>query len=146
MDKKVIFKQIIITLLVCVAIVLVLALIFYQFIPSNKIIPTKVQAYSMPDDIKEEIQENKTEELVGQNQTYEITDADLDLYKANKSYNPGKSDPFAASAVETTTNNVTETKASSGSTTGSGNSNSESNDRNTTDNYYTAAGVGGVTK
>ena len=46
MSKNNIAKQIFIALLMIIAIALVLALIFYQYIPTNKMVPAKVQAYS----------------------------------------------------------------------------------------------------
>ena len=98
---KQVTKQILIILLSCIAIVLILALIFYQYIPSNKVIPAKVQAYSTPDSIKSEIEDSLNDQsLTAQSEFYEITDSDLEQYKSNKSYNPGKSDPFASYSEE----------------------------------------------
>lgn len=138
---KEIIKQTAIVILACIAILLALALILYRYIPSNKVVPSKVQAYAMPENIKAEIDEKTEEELREQSQIYEVTDSDLDMYKSVKSYNPGKSDPFA-NEVELTGNTTGASPVNaSGGGTSSGGSQNTTVDRNTTDNYYTAANI-----
>ena len=137
---KTVLKETFIVLLVTIAIGLILAIIFYQFVPSNKVIPIQVTAYSAPEEVQKEIEEAANEELTGTNEVYEITDSDLDLFKSTKSYNPGKVDPFSASSSSDT--------GSEGNSTAvegpSGNSGTTQNtDRNTTDNYYQASNIGG---
>lgn len=135
---KIIFKESFIILLTCISIGLIIAIIFYQYMPNNRVIPSKVSAYATPDNVKEEIKSaDENYELTEQTQTYTITDADLSLYKRNQSYNPGKSDPFAVYSEPVTVPDNTD-KGSSGQ-------NANTN-KNTTDNYYTAAGVGSSTK
>ena len=92
---KSIIKEIIIMLLLCVAILLILGVLFYDYIPTNKVIPTK-EAYSTPENVKAEINEQITE-LEKTEISYEVTDADLNIYKQSSSYKPGKSNPFALS-------------------------------------------------
>ncbi len=138
---KGIFKQVIITLLIIVAVALILAVIFYNYIPTNKVIPAKVSEYKTPESIESEIKDSATEqEFTSENQLLEITDSDLNMYKSSMSYNPGKSDPFAQYTEESSSSNTVE-----GSTTASSTSASQSQttsvDKNTTDNYYQAAGV-----
>ena len=90
---KAIIKEIFIMLLLCVAIVLVFGVIFYDYIPTNKAVPNKLEAYVTPENIQEEIDE----EIMEMNKievSYEITESDLDLYKQTHSYTPGKRDPF----------------------------------------------------
>ena len=85
---KSIIKEIIIMLLLCVAILLILGVLFYDYIPSNKVVPGKI-AYSTPENIQEEV----NEEVIEANKTkitYEVTDADLNIYKQSNSYVPGK--------------------------------------------------------
>lgn len=138
---KEIIKQTAIVILACIAILLALALILYRYIPSNKVVPSKVQAYAMPENIKAEIDEKTEEELREQSQIYEVTDSDLDMYKSVKSYNPGKSDPFA-DEDKTAENSTGATPVNaSGGGTSSGGSQNTTVDRNTTDNYYTAANI-----
>lgn len=99
---KSIIKEIIIMLLLCVAILLILGVLFYDYIPSNKVVPSKI-AYSTPENIQEEIQE----EIIETNKTkitYEVTDADLNIYKQSNSYVPGKRDPFSMEETQPTGN------------------------------------------
>lgn len=100
---KSIFKEICIMILLCVAIVLVLGVIFYDSIPSNKVVPNKLSAYTTPENVQTEI--NK--EIAEMNKvevTYEIKGSDLTLYKQTNSYKPGKPDPFSASTSTNTSN------------------------------------------
>ena len=105
---KSIIKEIIIMLLLCVAILLILGVLFYDYIPSNKVVPGKI-AYSTPENIQEEV----NEEVIEANKTkitYEVTDADLNIYKQSNSYVPGKRDPFSMESTQAnstggTTNN-----------------------------------------
>ena len=90
---KSVIKEIIIMLLLCIAILLILGILFYDYIPTNKVVPI-IEAYSTPKDVKEEIEEEITE-LDKVEISYEITDSNLDLYKESSSYKPGKSNPFA---------------------------------------------------
>lgn len=141
---KTLAKQFIIMLLICVAIGLILAIIFYQYIPSNKIVPSKVEEYQTSESIKAEIQD-KTEnfDLGSSEQNYEITDSDLNLYKRTGSYDPGKMDPFAEVSEDTTsvdTSTPGSTNASSGSNVVD-NTKSTTKNVNATDNYYKASGV-----
>ena len=136
---KYIIKQIFIILLICIAILLIFALVFYQYIPSNKVIPSKVEAYETPETIKAEIEEKaEGQELIGRNEMYEITDEDLSLYKSTKNYNPGKSDPFSKYDEQPKGNNIDDDDSDK--------NNSSKPDKNTTDNYYTAENVARGTK
>ena len=141
--KKTIFKEILLTLLVIVAIILVLAVVFYQYIPTNRAIPSKVTAYQASEEVSKEISEDANSELVEQHQTYEITDEDLSMYKKIDSYRPGKVDPFATTSDKAdegeTGNNVNPSNPQP-------NDGQQEKDKNTTDNYYSAAGVGSGTK
>lgn len=149
---KDIFKQGIITIAIIMAILLVLAIIFYQYIPTNKVIPTKVTEYKTPESVIPEISENTTEqEFSSENQVMEITDSDLSIYKSQRSYNPGKSDPFAAgpeTSSSTTSTVTTQNSGSSntGSTATNNNNNSSNENQNSTNNYYKAAGIEPGTK
>ena len=52
---KSVIKEILIMLLLCVAIVLILGVIFYNYIPTNKAIPNKLAAYTTPENVKTEM-------------------------------------------------------------------------------------------
>lgn len=112
---KSIIKEIFIMLLLCIAIVLILGILFYDYIPTNRVIPTK-EAYVTPNDVKEEINEQITE-IEKTEISYEVTDADLNIYKQSSSYKPGKKDPFS----------LTETSESTTNTNNNGDNNSDDN-------------------
>jgi len=123
---KSILKEIIIILLLCVAIVLIIGILFYDYIPTNKIVPTKV-AYETPNNVKEEINETITE-IEKTEISYEITDLDLKLYKQTSNYKPGKVNPFSLTMEDG--NNTEETKKPSTGNSG----NVSSGDKNTNTN------------
>lgn len=100
---KSIIKETFIMLLLCIAIILILGILFYDYIPTNKVIPQK-EAYTTPENVRIEINEQITE-VNSETITYEITDSDLNIYKQTSSYKPGKKDPFSLSA-EIVNNNV----------------------------------------
>lgn len=139
---KSIIKEIFIILLVCIAIVLIMTVIFYNFIPANKIIPTKVTAYERPENIESEISVETDNTFTMQEQDYTVQDSDLNKYKQSQSYNPGKPDPFEEYSVET---NPTEGDNNTNSVANT-NNNSTKVDKNVTDNYYTSQNVGKGTK
>lgn len=93
---KSVFKEICITLLLCIAIILVLGVIFYDYIPTNKAVPSKLSTYVTPQDVKTELDE-QIAEINKVEVSYEITGTDIKLYKQTHSYTPGKVDPFSAS-------------------------------------------------
>ncbi len=124
---KTIFKEFFIMLLLCVAIVLILGVIFYDYIPTNKAIPNPMAPYSTPEEIEAEIDEN-LEEAEPQNVPYTITGPDLNNYKRTNSYVAGKANPFAAdTSVDTPTNGVTNNTGNGGSTGNNNNTNTENN-------------------
>ena len=90
---KSIIKEIIIILLLLLAILLALGVLFYDYIPTNKTIPS-VGTYSTAESIQTELNEKVTKDeavLV----TYEITGTDLNTYQKTKDYKPGKANPFS---------------------------------------------------
>lgn len=100
---KSILKEIIITLLLCTAILLVLSVLFYDYNPLNKIIPNTI-AYTTPDEIKNEIAQNEVKDVLeeGINIVYSIDSSDLNIYKKSNSYVAGKQNPFAEIAETVT--------------------------------------------
>ena len=52
---KTILKETFIMLLLCLAIVLVLGVVFYDYIPANKQIPNKLARYETPQQVEDEI-------------------------------------------------------------------------------------------
>ena len=145
MAKNVI-KELIIILLLCLAIILVLGILLYGYIPTSKTVPTEV-SYSTPEEVKEEL---IASEGVDENEiimTYEIDSTDLNNYKKVQDYQPGKSNPFSSYETQTTTgvagnettagsgtttNTTTSTNTSNGSDTSSSSNSSQSTDNTTT--------------
>ena len=124
---KTIIKEAFILLLLCIAIVLILGILFYDYIPTNRVIPEK-EAYYTPENVKTEINEQITE-MEKVEISYEITDADLSVYKQTSSYKPGKPDPF--SLTETNDNAVGENDNTTDTTGNGTTTNSNTNSTNT---------------
>lgn len=124
--NKSIAKEIIIGLLLCLAILLVLAVLLYGYIPNNKVIPELV-AYTTPEEAKEVLKEAQvdTSKVI---LTYEVNGSDLSTAQKTNSYKAGKVNPFSTYKPEINNNgNGTDGTANgnSGSTgTNTGNSNS----------------------
>lgn len=103
---KNIIKEIFIMLLLCIAIALILAVIFYDYNPINKEIPQTVD-YQMPSELSEVKDElnspltNNEEQVI---RTYEVTEEDLSRAKKTN-YDAGKANPFMAYSENTTDNN-----------------------------------------
>ena len=119
---KSVLKEIIIILLLCCAICLILGVVFYDYIPTNKVIPSTVEPYTTSNTIKEEIIQEITE-FQKQTIVMEITDSDLKIHKQERSYDSGKINPFAKSSSGTTN-----TENGGGNTTGNTNQNPDSKD------------------
>lgn len=119
---KSVLKEIIIILLLCCAICLILGVVFYDYIPTNKVIPSTVEPYTTPNTIKEEINQEITE-FQKQTIVMEITDSDLKIHKQERSYDSGKINPFAKSSSGTTN-----TEKGDKNTTGDTNQNPDSKD------------------
>lgn len=123
---KTIIKEIFIMILLCIAIILILGILFYDYIPANKVVPVK-EAYETPNDVKEEINEQITE-IEKTEVSYEVTDKDLKLYRQTSSYKPGKPDPFAELTNENVNTAVNNTDTN---TTGNADKNENNNSTNT---------------
>lgn len=114
---KNVFKEIFIMILLCIAIALVLAVVFYEYNPINKEIPNPV-AYKMPEELNSVESEletplsNENEQVI---QTYELTEEDLEGYK-DLNYDAGKVNPFEMYSEDTTNNVVDSNTINSGKT------------------------------
>lgn len=128
---KSILKETFIILLLCIAICLIFGVIFYDYIPTNKVIPSTVEAYKTSNTVKDEI----SQEIVDypkQNITLEITDSDLTIKKQDKSYDSGKANPFAAASTSASDN----TTNTSGGNTNTG----TSTNPDSTDHFFNNTG------
>lgn len=123
---KSIIKELIIILLLCLAIILVLGVFLYEYVPSTKIVPEKV-SYTTPENVKQELQQVSDIDESQVILTYEVDSTDLNNYKKIQDYKPGKTNPF--SSYDTTTGENTTTNGSS-----TGNSTTNSSDGNSTSN------------
>ena len=135
MAKKVI-KEIIIMLLLCLAISLILGVLLYEYVPSNKIIPEEV-SYTTPADVQEEL--NKSENLENEQVilTYSIDATDLNNYERINSYVPGKTNPFSSYDTSSTSGNENQSGSSNGGTNNSNNSSSSGNTTGSTNDTNT---------
>ena len=132
-------KELMITILLCIALVLILAVIFYDYIPINKTIPQPVE-YAMPEslsEVKEELNNTVQNEEARIIVTYEIDDSDLSGYKKQGSYKEGKVDPFSISNSENGTSSNSTSKNTSSTSTSSSTSTKNNNVSNTINNSNT---------
>lgn len=125
MAKKII-KEMIIILLLCLAIILILGLLLYDYVPTGKIIPEEV-SYTTPSEIKEEINKGENVEDEQVILTYSVDSTDLRNYERINTYVPGKTNPF--SSYDTSSNQGNNTTNGS-QNSGNGNSNNTNSGNN----------------
>ena len=139
---KSILKEIIIVLLLCLAIILVLGILLYDYVPISKTVPNQV-AYTTPEDVKQELIQFGSLDESEVIMTYEVNNDDLNNYRRVKDYKPGKANPFSSYETpveENTTNSTNGTSptgtatSGNGTTTGSGNGGSTTSESSTTSN------------
>ena len=134
-------------LLLCLAIILVLGILLYEYVPVSKTIPNEV-SYTTPEEVKEEL---LTSSDVDENQivmTYEIDSTDLNNYKKIQNYKPGKANPFSSYETQASGSNAGSSQTSGQNTTSNTNTNtsngsdtsSSSNSSQSTDNTTTSGG------
>lgn len=126
---KNLIKEIIISLLLCLAIILLLGILLYDYVPATKTVPNPV-SYQTPDSVKQELAESTTineEQVI---MTYEVDSTDLNNYKRIQNYKPGKANPFSSyETTETSGTNTTTNNSSQGGTT----ANNTTSNNNTSD-------------
>ena len=141
MTKK-IFKELIISLLLCLAIILLLGILLYEYVPMTKTIPNPV-SYTAPENVKQELANTEgvsEDEII---MTYEVDSTDLNNYKRIQDYKPGKANPFSSYLTPETTTNENGTTGASSSATENGvtsNNSGTSTSGNTQDNSNTSGG------
>ena len=111
---KTIFRETIIALLVSIAVLLILSVALYNYMPSNKVIPETVE-YTPTKEIQEQLNA-EVDEAQDTTEPYIVTANDLENYEKTNEYNPGKANPFAA-ASEPSTGDTTGENTSGGTTT-----------------------------
>ena len=102
---KTVIKEMIITLLMCLVIILLLAILFYNYNPATKIIPDKV-AYTTPDNVKDELSKAEGVDQTQYDIILSLDSTDLNNYKIVNDYVPGKQNPFAPYSEQVTGNAV----------------------------------------
>ncbi len=129
---KSIFKEIIIFLLLLVAIALILGILFYNYIPSNKTVPVALKQYELSEEAKEELKETMSQTSENIVKTYSIGDTDLSVYETTKDYNKGKVNPFEDYTTGTIsgTQNSNTTDKNNTSTTNNNSTTNNINSRN----------------
>lgn len=118
--SKNIIKEIIMILLLTLAIILVLGVLLYEYVPANKIIPEKV-SYTTPEEVKTELETNVDEKDDELYVDYHIDSTQIKNYQKIQEYVPGRKNPFGSleSQETSTTTNEGEQNSSSTSNTGS---------------------------
>lgn len=132
-----IIKEIIIILLVILLSMLIFSVALYDYIPNRKQ-SEELVTYTATDSTKTLLQDSVATENQNIILTYELTNTDLNNYEKANEYVPGKQNPFATYAGETTTENPeTQTgNTTSGNTTNSTGSANETKVENTQTNSY----------
>ena len=130
---KNIIKEIIIMLLLCLAIILILGVILYEYVPSNKILPEEV-SYVTPQNIKEELKNSDSIEEDKVILKYEIDESYLNNYQKIKDYKPGKVNPFSTYEEKTEENQTQNGQNTTNNNSGSTNSNNSSSNGGSTQN------------
>ena len=118
---KSVMKEIVIILLLSIAILLILMVLFYDYIPLSKVMPER-ETYVTPSEVQQEL----AEDIATNNAvpiTYSVTDADLNIYKQSGTTVEGKANPFA---LEETSEPTNESPTTNGN--GNSNSNTQTND------------------
>ena len=126
---KTIIRETIIILLLCLAIILVLGVVLYNYVPSNKIVPQEV-SYTQTEEVKKAIQESADAENSQIILTYKIDETDLDNYEKQVDYSSGKANPFSSyqqEQVNTTTDENNQTAGNQTTTNSSTSSNTNGN-------------------
>lgn len=138
---KSVLKELIIVLLLCLAIILVLGILFYEYIPIAKEIPEQV-SYSTSDAIQEqktEIRGLTADEEYYSGETDSIDSDDLNNYRRTQDYVPGKANPFSP-YQEQPAENTTNSGSSNGGTSSSGSSSSSDTNTSTSDDDTSSSG------
>lgn len=148
---KTIVQEIFILTLLTMVIIFVMGILFYDYIPTNRSVPTAIE-YVPDSKVKEALKSVKYESFSENDsstennsllKSYSIDASDLKNYAAQKDYEKGKTDPFSdygvnkdvteednVSNVESTTNTSTKKSNNSGQAVNNNNSNNTNNTGN----------------
>ena len=130
---KNIIKEIIIMLLLTLAIILVLGVLLYEYVPANKIVPEKV-SYTTPEEVKKELETVTDSDDDEQYFDYHIDSTQIKNYQKIQEYVPGRKNPFGDLDSEETSTATSETNKDNENTSNKeGTSNKENNSSTTTE-------------
>lgn len=133
MTTKNVLKEIIIMLLLTLAIILVLGVLLYEYVPANKIIPEKV-SYTTPEEVKKELETVTDSDDDEQYFDYHIDSTQIKNYQKIQEYVPGRKNPFGDLDSEETSTATSETNKDNENTSNKeGTSNKENNSSTTTE-------------
>lgn len=129
-------KEIIIMLLVCLIGILLFAVVFYEYIPTRKVV-AEVTTYKASNTVEELLADNIDQNsnnviLTFEEGEYEVTSSDLNNYEATNIYVPGKANPFAP-VSEDVDGNATIDPTDKNNNTSSNTTNNDSNETYITD-------------
>lgn len=141
---KTILKEVIIFLLLLIVIALVLGVLFYDYIPNNKIVPTALKPYELSEEVQEELNETMSRSSENIVKTYYIDSSDLSVYASTKDYNKGKVNPFEDYTSQQTTNSTATNNKENTTSTSNSTENQTSNIANRNEDF--TGGQGGKTR
>lgn len=121
---KSIIKEIIIILLLVITILLILGILFYDYRPSTKKIPSQVAEYTLPQDMQKELEET-LQSSEGQNiiKVYRVTSDDLKIHERNNDYIKGRTNPFDKIDATSTGTGSSSNNTNTSNSTGTGSQN-----------------------
>lgn len=136
---KSIFKEAFILILILIAIALILAIILYNYSPSKKALPNKIE-YATPENVSQEIGSmSDVEGTTPVTITYELDETNIKNSKKSGSYNSGRENPFAdVEKPEENTNDGESENTKDTNSTSTSNSSSTGNSSNSTTNNTTS--------
>ena len=91
---KTIIKELIIFLLLLVTVALLIGVLLYDYMPTNKEVPEKQEAYILDRDVQDELKTPLSFTQDNIIKTYSINGADLRNYEHTEQYDKGKINPF----------------------------------------------------
>lgn len=141
---KIILKEVIIFLLLLIVIALVLGVLFYDYIPNNKIVPTALKPYELSEEVQEELNETMSRSSENIVKTYYIDSSDLSVYASTKDYNKGKVNPFEDYTSQQTTNSTVTNNNKNTTSASNSTENQTSNTVNRNEDF--TGGKGGKTE
>lgn len=129
--SKNIIKEIIMVLLLALAIILVLGVLLYEYVPANKIIPEKV-SYTTPEEVKTELETNVDEKDDELYVDYHIDSTQIKNYQKIQEYVPGRKNPFGSLETEETSTTTNDGNQNNSNTSNTGNTGSTTNSETST--------------